>query len=221
MLNIRSDIERLFDCGLLARGGDLAALPDCDFNDEDKVSRQLLAFVEQLHDELAATERFEQAISHLDRPFQRQRRLEPSLLLLATDTSRASLRVIHPERSIPLHDHPGAYGVQRVVVGEAEVSAYHRVAIPASSKDVTLLEQGPLVRLKQDQQTFFTPYSRNLHAIRAISPRCIMLNIECRRDTGVSEKSMFIPVETTAVSGGAGRYKKITRRHRSKHVTHG
>ena len=99
---------------------------------------------------------------------------------------------IEQGEDIPLHDHPGATGMVRVLSGEVEV--WQCDPPPATGEDQVVLERVPHRILPPGDTAVLSPNSGNIHALRARSKTCRMLDYfippYVRR-----ERNWFLPVD--------------------------
>ena len=102
---------------------------------------------------------------------------------------------IDSEQLVQLHDHPGATGMLRIISGEAEVWQFDRVASSAVAEDSTIAEVHRVSRrtLRPGDTALLTPGSGNVHAIRAVTRQCRMLDIFIPPYIR-SQRSWFIPM---------------------------
>ena len=102
---------------------------------------------------------------------------------------------IDSEQLVQLHDHPGATGMLRIISGEAEVWQFDRAASSALAEDIEHAELHRVSRriLKPGDTALLTPDSGNIHALRAVSRQCRMLDIFIPPYTR-SQRSWFIPM---------------------------
>ncbi len=96
--------------------------------------------------------------------------------MLRTTRLDGGILNIDQTQMIPLHDHPGATGMVRIISGEAEVWKFQR----ADSKkhqsgmaDLKLVFRGIL---GPGDTATVTPQNGNIHALRAVSKECRMLD---------------------------------------------
>ena len=84
---------------------------------------------------------------------------------------------IERERLVPLHDHPGASGMVRIISGAAEIWQYDVVDSSAGPDGNKFAELKRVSRriLKPGDTAVLTPESGNIHALRAVSEQCSML----------------------------------------------
>jgi len=85
---------------------------------------------------------------------------------------------IERERLVPLHDHPGASGMVRIIRGAAEIWQYDVVASSAGHDGNKIAELKRVSRriLRPGDTAVLTPDTGNIHAIRAVSEQCSMLD---------------------------------------------
>ena len=81
-------------------------------------------------------------------------------------------------RLVPLHDHPGATGMLRIISGETEVWQFDRVASSTGpdGKKVDELTRVLHRTLRPGDTAVLTPDVGNIHALRAVSEQCSMLD---------------------------------------------
>ncbi len=115
--------------------------------------------------------------------------------------------VLHVERqqAIPLHDHPQATGMLRMLSGEAEVWQFDRVSTQAATDGSRLatLRLRSHKLLKPGDSAVLTPAKGNIHAIKAKSPQCSMLDFFIP-PYSKSERSWYTPV-----SGGLNQQQLV------------
>lgn len=85
---------------------------------------------------------------------------------------------IDSEQLVQLHDHPGATGVLRIISGETEVWQFDKVAssIGSDGQKTTELKRVSKRLLKPGDTAVLTPDSGNIHALKAVSKQCRMLD---------------------------------------------
>jgi len=85
---------------------------------------------------------------------------------------------IEQDQDVPLHDHPGATGMVRVLSGEVEVWQFDRSVTAAviKSEGQALLERVTHHVLQPGDIATLSPDSGNIHALRARSKTCSMLD---------------------------------------------
>lgn len=80
---------------------------------------------------------------------------------------------IDSNQLVQLHDHPGATGIVRIMSGEAEVWQFDEITNINGNVD---LQRTSHRILKAGDTAVLTPESGNIHALRAISKECRMLD---------------------------------------------
>ena len=102
---------------------------------------------------------------------------------------------IGQDQDVPLHDHPGATGMVRILSGEVEVWQFDLASMttePANNRAV--LERVTHRVMQPGDIAVLSPDSGNIHALRARSKTCSMLDYfippYVRR-----ERSWFLPVD--------------------------
>jgi len=85
---------------------------------------------------------------------------------------------IDSEQLVLLHDHPGATGMLRIISGETEVWQYDKIASGIGQEGTTTAELKRVLHgvLKPGDTAVLTPDKGNIHALRAISTQCTMLD---------------------------------------------
>ena len=85
---------------------------------------------------------------------------------------------IERDQDVPLHDHPGATGMVRVLSGEVEVWQFDR-PVPAATvgeNGQAVLERVTHRVMQAGDIAILSPDSGNIHALRARSETCSMLD---------------------------------------------
>ncbi len=77
---------------------------------------------------------------------------------------------------VQLHDHPGATGVVRILSGEAEVWLFDEVKGNKSEPGVAELSRVSRQILRAGDSVVLTPDKGNIHALKALSKECSMLD---------------------------------------------
>ncbi|MBT8122196.1 MAG: hypothetical protein KJO10_06660 [Gammaproteobacteria bacterium] len=93
---------------------------------------------------------------------------------------------------VPLHDHPGATGMLRVLTGTLEV--WHFNEITGKDKDDSVLQRVSRRTLQPGDTAVLLPEQGNIHALRALSPQCSMLDFfipPYKR----SQRNWYLPAE--------------------------
>lgn len=115
--------------------------------------------------------------------------------MIKEDNINGGVLNIDSEQLVQLHDHPGATGMLRIISGEAEVWQFDRVAAGADAEDSHIAELHRVSRrmLKPGDTALLTPESGNIHALRAVTRQCSMLDIFIPPYSR-SQRSWFIPM---------------------------
>jgi len=97
--------------------------------------------------------------------------------LTKESTVKGGVLNIERDQDVPLHDHPGATGMIRVLTGEVEVWQFDR-AVKAldRSGDHAVLELVTHRVMQPGDIAVLSPDSGNIHALRARSKQCSMLD---------------------------------------------
>jgi len=77
---------------------------------------------------------------------------------------------------IPLHDHPGATGMVRVISGETEVWKFERLGTDVHQPGKAQLKLIFHGILRPGDTATVTPQNGNIHALRSVSEECRMLD---------------------------------------------
>jgi quercetin dioxygenase-like cupin family protein len=97
--------------------------------------------------------------------------------LTKESTVNGGILNIERDQDVPLHDHPGATGMVRVLTGEVEVWQFDR-ALKATDRsgDHAVLELVTHRVMQPGDIAMLSPDSGNIHALRARSKQCSMLD---------------------------------------------
>ena len=117
--------------------------------------------------------------------------------LTKESTIKGGVLTIVQDQDVPLHDHPGATGMVRVLTGEVEVWQFDRpVAAPAGPTDSrAVLERACRRVMRPGDIATLSPASGNIHALRARSSTCSMLDYFIPPYVR-SKRTWFQPVDT-------------------------
>lgn len=103
------------------------------------------------------------------------------------------------DQLVQLHDHPGATGMLRIISGETEVWQFDAVTQEADQekggKAIAVLTRVSRRILKAGDTAVLKPDTGNIHALRAISPECSMLDFFIPPYQR-SQRSWYEPLET-------------------------
>jgi hypothetical protein len=103
---------------------------------------------------------------------------------------------IERDQDVPLHDHPGATGMVRILSGEVEVWQFDRSVTVATAKTdgQAVLERVTHRIMQPGDIAMLSPDSGNIHALRARSRTCRMLDYfipPYKR----SDRTWFLPID--------------------------
>jgi predicted metal-dependent enzyme (double-stranded beta helix superfamily) len=108
---------------------------------------------------------------------------------------KGGILTIERDQDVPLHDHPGATGMVRVLTGEDEVWQFDRAAKAADNPaDHDVLELASHRVMQPGDIAVLSPDSENIHALRAHSKTCSMLDYFIPPYER-SERTWYLPVE--------------------------
>ncbi len=97
--------------------------------------------------------------------------------LMRSPLLRVGLLSLYRPFHIPLHDHPGSFGVHKVISGRARFRQYRLASDSESDRTLVYLEQESDQILSKTECLTFTPWSENLHDIQSISHRSVVLSL--------------------------------------------
>lgn len=108
---------------------------------------------------------------------------------------------------VPIHDHPGAQGVQVVLTGRARVQQYEQLADERPRGRLARLERRADRLLGPDQGAAYTPKRLNIHELQASTPRCVLLNLVVRPPEP-ERRTWYFAVDAFG-SGPLGLYARV------------
>jgi len=113
--------------------------------------------------------------------------------LVETEALRAGLLVVYRFGRIPLHDHPGAHGAQRVVAGRVRIRQFEEQPRSKPSGNLRSLKLSVDRELGEGGTASFAPDKRNIHGLETEWPRAVLLTATAlpRRD---EERAWYYPV---------------------------
>ncbi len=106
---------------------------------------------------------------------------------------RAGLLTLFRFAPIPLHDHPGACGAQRVLFGRVQIERYDHSAGAGQSPRVVWLERTAEQDFTSGGSASFHRGSGNLHQLKSLTARSVLLSVLIRphQDGG---RAWYFPV---------------------------
>lgn len=106
---------------------------------------------------------------------------------------RAGLLTLFRFAPIPLHDHPGACGAQRVLSGRVQIERYDHSAGAGQSPQVVWLERTAEEDLTSGGSACFHRGSGNLHRLESLTARSVLLSVMIRPHQD-GERAWYFPV---------------------------
>ncbi len=95
--------------------------------------------------------------------------------LVETEALRAGLLVVYRFGRIPLHDHPGAHGAQRVIAGRVRIQQFEEQPRFKPSGSLRSLKLTVDRELGEGGTASFAPDRRNVHGLETVWPRAVLL----------------------------------------------
>ena len=98
--------------------------------------------------------------------------------MLKEQNLNGGVLTINDRQLVQLHDHPGATGLLRILSGRAEIWQFDHIASTTSAdgRENSRLKRGSHQILGPGDTAGLTPDSGNIHALRAVSTECSMLD---------------------------------------------
>jgi len=107
---------------------------------------------------------------------------------------KGGLLGIEQSREVPLHDHPGATGMVRILSGEVEVWQFDRSVTAGNAEGIAVLERVARRVMRPGDIAVLSPDRGNIHALRARSKECSMLDYFIP-PYGRSERTWYQPMD--------------------------
>ena len=130
--------------------------------------------------------------------------------ILSTPVMWAGLTTFYGFNPITLHDHPGSYGVQRIVSGKARIKLYQHTSDSDPQQSLVSLEKVVDREFVKDESAYFTRFSCNLHELVSLTPRCILLSIMVH-PYKPHDRSWYFPVALSS-AGSERLYNRVRKR---------
>jgi hypothetical protein len=150
----------------------LAAAHADGFLQHASVSRQALLLIQQLD---TGSEAFRTAVQE---SWESGNRFWLWQRLTREANLKGGILNIDSDAAVPLHDHPGASGMLRVLTGEVEVWQFDRQPDDSDNTDAgqATLQRVSRKILGPGETAVLLPESGNIHALRSVSTQCSMLD---------------------------------------------
>ena len=97
------------------------------------------------------------------------------LPLIEREDVRGGILSVGRQHPIPLHDHPGTFGVLMILAGEIRVTQYDRIDARQPSGATVKLCNRNIHHLGPRDVSIFQPDLGNLHQLQAISDDCMIV----------------------------------------------
>jgi len=107
---------------------------------------------------------------------------------------KGGLLTIEQSQDVPLHDHPGATGMVRILSGEVEVWQFDRSAAVSKTEGLAVLERVTHRVMRPGDIAILSPDRGNIHALRARTKECSILDYFIP-PYGRSERTWYQPVD--------------------------
>ena len=110
-------------------------------------------------------------------------------------TYQIGLLTIYKSVKMPLHDHPGAFGVQYVISGEMRIQKYQYRNEMLEKKSIVALEKVADLQLSQGEFSSYQPVQENIHQLESLTERTILLSITVH-PYKPRERSWYFPMNS-------------------------
>jgi len=113
--------------------------------------------------------------------------------LIDTPQLRVDLLTVFRFSSIPLHDHPGSCGLQKVLSGRVRVSHYDHESGFENNDRVVWLNRKAVREYAVGESACYHRHSENLHEVTSLNSQSIVLNMVVR-PYDETKRSWYFPV---------------------------
>ncbi len=153
----------------------------------------LLKSAYELHKNLMEYQLFDNAVTIAHSCYQIENQLWSYQHLHTTNLLQIGLLTLYQDTSVPLHDHPGAYGIQYVISGKVHIQQYQHASDIEVKQSIAALEKVADNRLIKDEVSIFQPLAGNIHCLKSISKRSVLLSMVIH-PYGSRERSWYFPI---------------------------
>lgn len=179
-------------------------------SDQDYCNTALTAGIHRLHCELNTRRHYLGALKSASEFTPRKDQPWGWFPLIDTPILRVGLISLHRYYSIPLHDHPNAYGNQKVISGKVRVRQYQFPQDSDRHHTLVSLEKVSDSVLIKGESSIFTPSHRNLHELESSSSRCVLLSVMAN-PYNLQDRSWYYLIPFTQREN-TGLYNRINKR---------
>ena len=145
--------------------------------DRNCCSKTLIKSAHEIHSELTVRLLYTDALRRALQFKPKDQQLWGWYPLMRSSLLRVGLLSLYRPFPIPLHDHPGSFGVHKVISGSARFRQYRLASDSESDLTLVSLEQESDQILSKTECLTFTTWSENLHDIQSISHRSVVLSL--------------------------------------------
>ncbi len=131
--------------------------------------------------------------------------------LLSTPDIRVSIIGLHPLRPVPMHDHPGQWGLQQVITGRMRVRRFDCLGEQSSNETLAILSLLDDSELGPGDSSMVTPARANIHELAAQGIAVVLMSIQTQPRV-VRPQSWFIPENSMLDSPGGLFCNRIRKR---------
>lgn len=122
-----------------------------------------------------------------------------------------SIFIIRRGERIPLHDHPGMFGVLKVLYGSGTIRSYSALMPPGSDKEVIEAQRHPDLTVGPDSAPCcLTPTERNFHEIRALDGPLAFLDVLAPPYDSVTRDCHYYNVTSSPVGEANVRLRSVS-----------
>ena len=154
----------------------------------------LLKSAYDLHQKLTEYHWFDNALTIAHSCSLIENRLWSYQHLNTTKLLQIGLLTLYHDTRVPLHDHPGAYGVQYVISGKVHIQQYQHASDIDTKQSITALEKVADNSLIKDEVSIFQPLVGNIHQLKSISKRSVLLSVVLHPNKA-QERFWYFPID--------------------------
>ena len=135
--------------------------------------------------------------------------------ILDRGAMRIGLVVIYRFARIPLHDHPRAYGAQRVLIGRIGIRQFDDQPFRGPSGSLRSLKLVAERDLKEGDTASFAPESGNIHGLETTWPRAVLFTAAVSHPPH-EQRSWYYPLPLRSPEHANMLANRVHRRSSSK-----
>ena len=176
--------------------------------DECRCESTIAHHVKVIYSTLITESRFHKALRHAVNFLPSEKRQWGWFPIINQPAVTVGLLAIHHSLPIHPHDHPGVFGVQKVLLGKVRINQYETIDEVNEEARLVQLKLAADSVVRRNEISTFTPYKRNAHDIQSLTPNSVILSYKLTTEDA-DTKHFYYEVPFSKEENGNKLYNRI------------